>query len=339
MKKIISSALFLSAVLIGVSALPAESFALTSTYSPYTYQYQSHGALDGNIVGTTYGVYDIDVSTLSSMNKGDAVRQLYLTLLHREPELQGWAYWTNMSSDLQSIKNQMMGSIEYTTKIKIAEIYREVLNRDPNDGELSKWTSIVEFSGWDTNVVRTHIGGNVSAVPTMTAITPTMVAIPTTYICPVGYTCVAAKEETSTRVRPITTIEPLRALVQTSVVSSPVTDQMRKDQIRALYRSLLHRDADEGGLDYWFKTGFGIDTVKLQIMVSTEYVAKKKVIDIYNEVLKRNPSDAEITEWYYKVVLNRYNADIVRTGLLTSPPATASQQVSPKPLPGDVLTY
>jgi hypothetical protein len=138
-----------------------------------------------NIPGTTYGVYDVDVSTLAGLERRQAIRQLYLSLQHRDPDLQGLDYWVYMNADLQNIKDQMKAGIEYQTKQKIVQIFQDVYHRYPDDIELTKWYYTAEYFNYDTNKVRASLTGNTTVVtPVVTPVVTRPVYVPPTPVVP-----------------------------------------------------------------------------------------------------------------------------------------------------------
>jgi len=74
----------------------------------------------------------------------------------------------------------------------------------------------------------------------------------------------------------------------------------RKQQISDLYKEVLGREADQGGLDYWVSTPHDIDTIREEFMKSDEFKAKMRVEAItalYKELLKRDPDEAGLKYW------------------------------------------
>lgn len=117
--------------------------------------------------GKTYPNFDIDVSTLASLSRKDAVRQMYLALQHREPDQQGWDYWVNSGLDYASMKSSMMAGVEYQTHIKIVNVFRSVLNRDPSDAELMNWYYTAEKNNYNVDVVRQGLQGDKQTGPSV----------------------------------------------------------------------------------------------------------------------------------------------------------------------------
>jgi hypothetical protein len=75
----------------------------------------------------------------------DQVRQLYLDLQCREPDSQGWDYWSNSYGDINAVKQGMVSGIEYQTKQQIIQIFQQILGRVPScvvssgTSELHSW--------------------------------------------------------------------------------------------------------------------------------------------------------------------------------------------------------
>ena len=71
----------------------------------------------------------------------EAIRWLYKYLQQREPDEQGWDYWTNYKASIPEIIPMMMAGVEYTQKQQIIQYFRQHLNRDPSDTKLHRWYS------------------------------------------------------------------------------------------------------------------------------------------------------------------------------------------------------
>jgi hypothetical protein len=56
-----------------------------------------------------------------TQTKRDAVRQLYLTLMQREPDQQGLDYWTNGPYSIDQIRTMMMNTAEYRNRINATQ--------------------------------------------------------------------------------------------------------------------------------------------------------------------------------------------------------------------------
>jgi hypothetical protein len=100
---------------------------------------------------------------------------------------------------------------------------------------------------------------------------------------------------------PATPVNPV--VVKEPETSKQIEDDImasRKQQISDLYKEVLGREADQGGLDYWVSTPHDIDTIREEFMKSDEFVVKmrtKAVIDLYKELLKREPDEAGLKYW------------------------------------------
>ena len=106
--------------------------------------------------------------TQDTAAKRAAVEQLYQTLLCREPEAQGWDYWTSYPATTDAIKQYMMSGVEYQSKQQIVQVFQQVLGRAPscvvsnNTSELNDW--YVKAGGAasgnvNLDVVRNGLGG------------------------------------------------------------------------------------------------------------------------------------------------------------------------------------
>ena len=141
----------------------------TSSYCPYG---QS----------TTGGV------CLDYQTKRLAVQRLYETIQCREPDAQGWDYWTNSSSDLSSLGESMKYGIEYSTKQQVIQIFQNQLGRSPScnimngTSELHTWYEKAYSANPnypDLSLVRNGIGGNTNTntnnnqtIPSITILSP-----------------------------------------------------------------------------------------------------------------------------------------------------------------------
>ncbi|MFA6404832.1 MAG: peptidoglycan-binding protein [Candidatus Paceibacterota bacterium] len=67
---------------------------------------------NGGLSAQTTATVQINSQTTSTVTR-EAVRQLYLTLLRREPDQQGWDYWMKYSSNIDVIKQAIMNTTEY----------------------------------------------------------------------------------------------------------------------------------------------------------------------------------------------------------------------------------
>jgi type IV secretory pathway VirB3-like protein len=87
-------------------------------------------------------------------NIRDGVQQLYLNLMQRDPDQQGWDFWTNSSYSIDQIRTIMMNGIEYKTKQSIIAIYNEILHRAPTTLELTDWYTRSSQANFNTDIVR-----------------------------------------------------------------------------------------------------------------------------------------------------------------------------------------
>lgn len=94
-----------------------------------------------------------DQASVTDSAKRDAIRQLFLTLQEREPDWQGWNFWTSCPEPIDEIKQQMMSGIEYQTKQKIIQLFQTVLRRAPVPQELHAWYSKSSQDGYDVEAV------------------------------------------------------------------------------------------------------------------------------------------------------------------------------------------
>lgn len=119
----------------------------------------------------------------NSTEKGDAAYNFFVTLLRRVPDTQGsgWNYFKYYSGSIDQMRQEFLSGIEYTTKQKVIQIFKDVYNREPDDLELTKWYYIAEYNGYNVDVVRSALKGY---TPT-TYVTP----VQTTSTCPTGFTC------------------------------------------------------------------------------------------------------------------------------------------------------
>jgi hypothetical protein len=100
---------------------------------------------------------------------------------------------------------------------------------------------------------------------------------------------------------PATPVNPV--VVKEPETSKQIEDDImasRKQQISDLYKEVLGREADQGGLDYWVSTPHDIDTIREEFMKSDEFNTKMRVEAItalYKELLKRDPDEAGLKYW------------------------------------------
>lgn len=123
--------------------------------------------------------------------KGRAAYNLFVTLLHRTPDVNipDWNYFENYSGSIDQMKQEFMSGIEYTTKQKIYAIFQSCGKSAPDDLQLTKWYYVSEYNGYNTEVVRQALG--CSSVTMSTPVQAT--------VCPAGFTC---NPTTSTPIQP-----------------------------------------------------------------------------------------------------------------------------------------
>lgn len=101
----------------------------------------------------------------------------------------------------------------------------------------------------------------------------------------------------ATPVNPVVVPEPV---VETPKHIEEDIMKNRKEQITALYKEVLGRDPDEGGLEYWASTPHDIDTIREEFMKSDEFKNKMRteaIVALYKELLKREPDEAGLKYW------------------------------------------
>jgi hypothetical protein len=174
-------------------------------------------------------------TSVTDPSKREAIWQLYLTLQQREPDWQGWNYWTDNPAPIDQIKQEMRAGIEYQTKQQIIQIFRSVLQRAPVAQELHAWYSKAAEEGNDTEAVRT-------------------------------------------------------ALQQ--------PDQGKHEAIRWLYKYLQQREPDEPGWDYWTHYDATIPQIIPLMMSGIEFTSKQQIIQLFRQIVNRDPSEPELQGWY-----------------------------------------
>jgi len=107
------------------------------------------------------------------------------------------------------------------------------------------------------------------------------------------------------------------------------------DQITQLYRTLLNREPDSAGLQYWIEktnAGLSIDGVRAGMMESVEY----QIIGLYRTLLNREPDSVGLEYWRQKAAAGMSIADI-RGGMMQSVEYLNRQQdpapAAPAPAP------
>ncbi len=118
--------------------------------------------------------------------KRNIVKNLYNTIQCRDPEAQGWEYWTNWEGDMSNITEAMKnGSIEYPTKQQIIQIFMQKLGRAPSctvvngTSELNDWYGIAYGANTSSPNLSLVIPGTVP-VPSRDTTNPNVISIPVT---------------------------------------------------------------------------------------------------------------------------------------------------------------
>ena len=213
----------------------------------------------GGIVYTgKSSIFAISSGGQPSTNKRASIRQLFLKLQCREPDAQGWDYWTNYSADLSSIQQQMMYSIEYRTKQQIIQIFQQVLGRAPDcsvptngDSELNHWFGRAYNNGVvNLDVVRQGLGvitapcpvGYICTPPGGTTMCPAgYVCTNVTANCPSGYTCYSATPAVSTPTITSFTITPSPTVLGQSATLSWTTTGLTSCNIDSAGNTFLQK--------------------------------------------------------------------------------------------------
>ncbi len=213
----------------------------------------------GGIVYTgKSSIFTISSGGQPSTDKRASIRQLFLKLQCREPDAQGWDYWTNYSADLSSIQQQMMYSIEYRTKQQIIQIFQQVLGRAPDcsvptngDSELNHWFGRAYNNGVvNLDVVRQGLGvitapcpvGYICTPPGGTTMCPAgYVCTNVTANCPSGYTCYSATPAVSTPTITSFTITPSPTVLGQSATLSWTTTGLTSCNIDSAGNTFLQK--------------------------------------------------------------------------------------------------
>jgi len=132
------------------------SFVVPTNIPPF--QYKIYVSNDYGLTTSNITDYTVIASTsIDTSARRESVRQLYLSLLKRDPDQQGWDYWTNSSLTLDGVKSGIMSSYEYTTEQSIAQLYRDLLKREPDDQGLLYWYSKIYEQKWTISQVKDAI--------------------------------------------------------------------------------------------------------------------------------------------------------------------------------------
>jgi len=126
---------------------------------------------------------------------------------------------------------------------------------------------------------------------------------------------------------PLTTPPSQAQQAQKFATGTPATD----DEIKNLYRSVLGREADTGGFDFYKTSGFSADQIRQQFLNSEEYKKRPEaeraqafatgtpatdaeIASVYKDVFGREPDAAGLQ--FYKT--SKFSPDQIRQQLLNS---------------------
>ena len=74
----------------------------------------------------------------------------------------------------------------------------------------------------------------------------------------------------------------------------------RREDITELYKTILGREPDKDGLDWWVNSQATLDEIKSEFLKSPEYVMKSRleqITKLYQEVLGRDPDADGLKFW------------------------------------------
>lgn len=74
----------------------------------------------------------------------------------------------------------------------------------------------------------------------------------------------------------------------------------RREDITELYKTILGREPDKDGLDWWVSSQATLDEIKSEFLKSPEYVMKSRleqITKLYQEVLGRDPDADGLKFW------------------------------------------
>ncbi len=110
----------------------------------------NNGTLDGNTATVT-------VMTHNALQ----VKKLYNQVLHRDPELSGWEYWTRRvnsgTASLGTLASGIFESPEHIDPI-VTQMYHDYLFRSPDPDGLAYWRGIWQHDGEPENVIAGIVG-------------------------------------------------------------------------------------------------------------------------------------------------------------------------------------
>jgi len=241
----------------GIISFEIDQHSIYSGSGQYTLILCDSGQVCNGGYNTNSALFNI-VSAGQPLTKRESVRQLFLKLQCREPDAQGWDYWTNYSADLSSIQQQMMYGIEYRTKQQIIQIFQQVLGRAPDcsvptngDSELNHWFGRAYNNGVvNLDVVRQGLGvitapcpvGYICTPPGGTTMCPAgYVCTNVTANCPSGYTCYSATPAVSTPTINTFTITPSPTVLGQSATLSWTTTGLTSCNIDSAGNTFLQK--------------------------------------------------------------------------------------------------
>jgi len=224
-----------------------------------------------------------------SQNLSDQIKQIYQTVLGREADAEGLAYWKDKIESGENTLGTMVGNMvttqEYKARYselpadqmkkvyedKIRDLYKVLLAREPDTEGFKYWLETIS-SGKDT-------------LETLTR----------------GI-------ETSEEYRKLRSAQPEQAMKEL------------EQQITRIYKAMLGREPDAEGFKYWLeKISSGVDTLgtlATGIANSLEYLAKNSTVtpdnqpvdysarirDLYRNMLGREPDVEGFKYWVDKIL-------------------------------------
>ena len=206
------------------------------------------------------------------------VHQLYTGILDREPDQEGWKTWVKVlldGTEASEVIKQFTNSEEFQNMVDqpvelVKSLYRGILGREGSDSEAASWASRLSDGQTYHALLQGFIGS------------------------PEFHSRCASYE-----------------LKPGSYASPYYVDKNIKATrfVMSLYRILLKRDAEFGGLEGWTKrllTGMTGSVVICSILDSAEFQTKipsneEYVTMLYQAVLGREGSSSEVSGWAVKM--------------------------------------
>lgn len=184
------------------------------------------------------------------------ISDLYREIFSREPDAGGLEYWDNTGLGVDDIRDSFLNSPEKIGDANADEItglYREVFGREPDAGGLQYW----DQTGLSGAAIRDAFLNSEEKKASATL-------IPRDNL--VG-------DERTIEFDQGVNDDPLADVINDAVArddARSVVDDADADAITALYREILGRDPDEGGLRFWDQTGLGSNAIRDAFMNSEE---------------------------------------------------------------------